>query len=261
MKKQLNLLYFSPTGTTEKIVKAAGGKISDSVKEYNITLPKSREGKISFTKDDLVLIGVPVYSGRIPALIEDYFKNVSGDDTLAVLIAVYGNREYDDALLELKNIFESKGFTAIAAAAFLGEHSFTDKLAGGRPDAEDIKKAENFGLDIKNKLEKLAGIANITPLNVKGNFPYRERKPGSPMTPSTSDECVSCGVCAQFCPAGAIDFDDYSKVQADKCITCCSCVKRCPVGAKSIQAEGYKKASAWLIENFSAVRKEPEIFI
>lgn len=261
MKKQLNLLYFSPTGTTEKIVKAAGGKISDNAKEYNITLPVSRESMLSFTKDDLVIVGVPVYSGRIPAIIEDYLKNISGDNTLAVLVAVYGNREYDDALLELKDIFVSKGFIPIAAAAFLGEHSFTDKLAGGRPDNDDIKTAEYFGLDVKNKLDKISNISDIKPLFVKGNFPYRERKPGSPMTPSTSNECVSCGVCASACPTSAIDFDDFSKIKEDKCITCCSCVKRCPVGAKSVQAEGFKKASAWLIENFSAVRKEPEIFI
>lgn len=261
MKKHVYLLYFSPTGTTEKIVKAAGSKISDSVKEYNITLPKSRENSISFTKDDIVIIGVPVYSGRIPALIEDYFKNISGEDTLAVLVAVYGHREYDDALLELKDIFVSKGFIPIAAAAFLGEHSFTDKLAGGRPDKEDIKKAENFGNAVYNKLEKLNNLSEITPQSVKGNFPYRERKPGSPMIPSTSDECVSCGVCANSCPTGAIDFDDYSKIQEDKCVTCCSCVKHCPTGAKTIEAEGFKKASAWLIENFSTLRKEPEIFI
>lgn len=261
MEKQVNLLYFSPTGTTEKIVKAAGGKISGSVKEYNITLPKSRENSISFFKDDLVIVGVPVYSGRIPALIEDYFKNISGNDTLAVLTAVYGHREYDDALLELKNIFESKGFIPIAAAAFLGEHSFTDKLAGGRPDNDDITAAENFGLNVKNKLDRINNIKDIKPLSVKGNFPYRERKPGSVMTPSTSNECVKCGVCANLCPTGAIEFDDYSNINENKCITCCSCIKRCPAGAKSIQAEAYKKASAWLIENFSAVRKEPEIFI
>lgn len=261
MKKQVNLLYFSPTGTTEKIVKAAGGKISDSVKEYNITLPKSRESKLSFTKDDLVIIGVPVYSGRIPALIEDFFKNISGNDTLAVLTAVYGHREYDDALLELKNIFKSKGFIPIAAAAFLGEHSFTDKLAGGRPDNNDIKIAEGFGKAVKDKLDKINDISDISPFSIKGNFPYRERKASNPMPPSTNNECVSCGICANSCPTGAIDFDDYSNINENKCVTCCSCIKRCPAGAKSIQAEAYKKASAWLIENFSAVRKEPEIFI
>lgn len=261
MKKNVNLLYFSPTSTTEKILIHTAKAISDVYKEYNITLPKNRNNNISFGKDDLVIIGVPVYSGRIPSVCEDYFKNVSGENSLAVLIAVYGNREYDDALLEMKYVFESKGFITLAAASFLGEHSFTDKLAGGRPDNEDLKKAENFGKSVKDKLDMINDISDILPFSVKGNFPYRERKPSNPMPPLTSDECVSCGICASSCPTGAIDFDDYSKIEADKCIICCSCVKRCPTGAKSIQAEAYKKACAWLIENFSAVRKEPEIFI
>ena len=47
-----------------------------------------------------------------------------------------------------------------------------------------------------------------------------------------SDECLSCGACAECCPVNAIsEGDGKFEIDADKCISCGSCAAQCPVGA------------------------------
>ena len=146
MNYNINALYFSPTSTTAKIVKTIANGICESYKEYNLTLPDKREEYqgLTFGSDDIVVIGVPVYKGRIPECLVDYFSKFTGNNTKAIFTVVYGNREYDDALLELKNIFEERGFIGIAVGAFIGEHSNTSLVAGGRPDMDDLNIAMHF---------------------------------------------------------------------------------------------------------------------
>lgn len=261
MNKQLNLLYFSATNTTAKVVKAVADSMDRNYKEYNITLLKNRESEITFDENDLVIVGVPVYGGRIPVFLTDYFKKIKGNNTAAVFIAVYGNRDYDDALLELKDTFERNGLIGVAFGAFIGEHSYTDQVANLRPDENDLKIAHSFGVEIEKKLLKIKHMSNIPRLFVKGNFPYKERKPKLPMTPVTNDQCIDCGICANNCPMEAIDFNNFSNVDAEKCISCCSCIKKCPTGAKSINHELFMKVKKKLIDNFSTVRREPELYI
>ncbi len=265
MYKHLNVLYFSATGATAKIVKAvAGGMVGNGgIRENNITLPNKRKKGLTFGKEDLVIVGVPVHGGRVPAFLTDYFTKVKGNNTATVLMVVYGNRNYDDALLELKGILEENGFVGIAGAAFIGEHSFTNRVGSGRPNQRDLAIARRFGAEIKEKLSMVEGgdLSSLPGLFVKGNYPYKERKPKTVMLPETNELCGNCGTCAKNCPMEAIDFSNYSNIDAAKCIGCCSCVKKCPSGAKSMNSEPFKKIRRMLIDNCSIVENEPELFI
>ncbi|KPU45524.1 ferredoxin [Oxobacter pfennigii] len=261
MGKQINLLYFSATDTTAKVLKGIAQGMGSQAKIYDITLPSGREKEISFDKNDLVIVGAPVYAGRIPAFITEYFSKVKGNNTAAVFIALYGNRDYDDALLELKDTFEKNGFVSVAAGAFIGEHSISRKIAYNRPDEEDIKIANNFGAGIMEKLEAVSDLSNIPAIGVKGNYPYRELHPMIPIKPDTNDDCIYCGICSESCPMAAISFDDPKEIDDTKCIRCNSCVKKCPQNAKEFNNEEMKKRAEVMIANLGHIRKEPELFI
>lgn len=261
MNRQVSVLYFSATGGTEKVIRAIASGLCDHFNEYNITLPNNRVEEVIFGSNDLVIIGVPVYAGRVPKLLIDYFSKIKGSNTPAVFVAVYGNRHYDDALLELKNTFAENGFIGIAAGAFIGEHSNTPQVGTNRPDAKDLELAKEFGIEIKEKLNQNTDIAQLSELAIKGNLPYKERPNTPPIAPITSDACTNCSICANHCPTGAISFVNFADIDASKCIRCCSCIKKCPVDAKIIDHELFIKITQGLIDNFSSVRREAEWFI
>ena len=261
MNKNVKSLYFSATGVTAKVVNEIARGLNNDFEEYNITKPEAREKELSFSKDDLLVVGVPVYAGRLTKLVRDYFETIKGDNTLAVFVVVYGNRDYEDALIELKELFEERGFIGVAACSFIGEHSYTSKVGTGRPDDMDLEIALDFSEKIKSKIEKIKSIEELEYFFVKGSVPYRERKDFPDMAPLTDSSCISCGICARFCPTDAIDFKDYGKIDKTKCIACCSCIKRCPVDSKSMDNEFFNTIREKLIDNFSKTRKEPELFI
>lgn len=262
MNKKVNLLYFSATDNTSSVVKSIASSISDKVNEYNITLERNRIESLNFTENDLVIIGVPVYAGRVPKFLVEYFNKIKGMNTAAVFVVTYGNRDYEDALLELKDTFEKNGFIGIAAAVFVGEHSYTSLLAENRPNTNDLKIAEEFGCRIKAKLESIADINNINNLKVPGNLPYIVKKKSMPpMAPEANDNCLQCKICYENCPTEAIDLNNCKNTDATKCIKCCRCINRCPAKAKNFNHPEFDNIKNMLINNFSNVSNNPETYL
>lgn len=261
MAKGIHALYFSPTHTTQKIVEAVAEKLTQrlglSLTTYDLTAPEARKGSVALTREDVMVLGLPVYAGRIPALLEETVKSLQGQGTPAVILAVYGNRDYDDALLEMRDLLQAGGFVVIAAGAFIGEHSFTGKVGENRPDAIDLKIAAEFGEQIAEKLVQGGVKGTVT---VKGSFPYKERGPAWPFVPKTKEDCTNCMLCVDACPTGATSGEDPAEVNAAECIRCCACVKCCPVEAKYFDDKAILDIVAWL-EGTCRERKEPELFV
>jgi ferredoxin len=264
--KTAKLIYFSPTRTTRKILEGiAEGIAADHIEHLDLT-PRAAEAGSPRTIDaDLVIMGVPVYTGRVAQTAVNRLEKLKSDNnTPVVLIAVYGNRAYEDALLELKNIAEAAGFAPVAAGAFIGEHSFADDttpIACGRPDAKDLEAASAFGQLIRNKIKKMKGPGASLPLQVPGKYPYRERTAlpkGSPVT--REGICTLCGTCADGCPTGAITLGDTVITDATGCIYCCACVKNCPANARVMAMPVINGIAAKLSKSCSE-RKTPEFYI
>jgi len=261
MKYCLSTLFFSPTGNTAKITKAVAEGFGKSYVEYDLTTLKNRRKyeALSFNKHDLVIIGVPVYRGRIPEFLVDFFQRFIGNEAKAVFTLVYGERAYEDALVVLKNTFEKAGFKGVAAASFIGEHSYTNQIAGGRPDTDDLGIAFQLGHQVKARLDVYDELSQPE-LFVKGNFPYKEITPSPTIVPETNDDCTDCGICASVCPMEAIDFVNFRTIDATKCILCSNCIKKCPENAKAINHEFIVNFTQNLISKLAEVRNEPELF-
>ncbi len=258
--ESLHIIYFSPTHTSAKIARSIGkGTGLSHIKEIDLTCD-SNTAPLLFRKDELAIIAAPVYAGRVAPIAKERFKRLKGNNTPAILSVTYGNRDYEDALVELRDLTIGQGFIPLAAGAFIGEHSYSRPgmpIAEGRPDLSDTNIAVQFG---KKAIDKIATtlIEPIHPLFIKGNIPYREVKPSSPAAPITLTElCSLCGECIGLCPTQAIFINPAEEIDTDKtkCIKCCACVKDCPNEARIFDTP----YTAMLHANFSA-RREPELF-
>lgn len=265
-------VYFSATDTTKTVVSRIARRTAERldvpVRTVDFTLPETRTSKTVFDQTELVIFGVPVYAGRIPNLLLPFVKSgFSGCDTPAVPVVLYGNRNYDDALIELRDVLEHNGFHTIAAGAFIGEHSFSYTLAAGRPDSDDLLVADALA---DRAADRVSGRQPLParPVPVRGETPVRpyytpRDRAGNPVNilkvkPKTKPSCDRCGICASVCPMGSIDREDPAVVSGI-CIKCGACVKKCPKQAKFYDDENYLYHQHELEEGF-ARRAKPELF-
>ncbi len=257
------IIYFSPTGTTEKIARLIGSGLNNSVTSYiDLCKPSVRAEELLFTEDDHVIMVFPVYAGRVVRIPRYYLKTLKGNNAKIATVVTYGNRAYDDALLELTKLCEASGFNQIAAAAFVCEHSFDIDIAKGRPDALDALTAQKFGEKLQEKFSSTIESHDFEEC-IPGTFPFKTQFRhdfGGPLVPETSKNCVSCGRCSRECPVLAIPSNDFSVTDPQKCITCFRCIRNCPASARKINLSTFIEHAEWLTKTYQD-RKEPELFI
>ncbi len=261
----VKLVYFSPTGTTKAVVEGIARGIDHVTTEIiDITSPQARKKLLQTSENELLVIGVPVYMGRVPALLIEWLHGIKARDTPTTGIVVYGNRVYEDALLELHDILMKGGCKPVAGGAFIGEHSFSTEetpTARNRPDAADLHGAESLGRKIGEKLALLPSADQISSVVVSGCRPYRgDSKLWTVDFISVNDTCTGCGHCAEVCPVGAINPDNASVIDTEKCITCCACIRNCPEHARTMKPGMVRDASLRLHTLYKE-RKEPEWFL
>lgn len=279
-------IYFSPTKTTKKVVSILASTLAGTLAgsptgasatsaasvsgkpqifDYDFTTPSARESFPLLNSNDLVIFGMPTYAGRLPNLIVPYLKAfVQGKDAIAIPVVTFGNRAFDNSLIELRDILQEKGFRTLAAAACACEHSFSNTLGGGRPDETDAKEISEFAMrvaeifegleDEDSSLEKAScgrsgskicvSVPGIDAEHNYGGYYQPQDRHGEPIDirkvkPLTDrDKCGQCEFCAEICPMGAIDRNDASLVPG-KCIKCGACTKLCPQQAKYYDDAGY----------------------
>lgn len=262
--------FFSPKGTTERTVTRIADHLAGQrglpLQTFNFTCPPARQAVRRFAPGDLVVFGTPVYAGRVPNVLLPYLNTLEGNGALAVPVVVFGNRNYDEALKELRNLLEDRGFHTVAAGAFATAHAFSDTLGRGRPDSADFAAMDAFAGRIGEALR--TGTAR-TPVPLDNEGPlggyYQPRdRDGAPIDirkvrPKTRETCAKCRYCVYVCPMGAIDRVDVTKF-VNICIKCGACVKWCGVGARYFDDPGYLYHKEDLERTYTR-RAEPSTFL
>ena len=254
--ENLHIVWFSATGTTRLITGLIAEQFAaESVVKYDIT-KSMLDDDIHIGSNDLLIAGMPVYSGRIPAIAVHKLNKFKGNKTPAVIACVYGNRDYDDALLELKDILQTTGFTIISAGAFIAQHSIFPSVGALRPDKKDKEIIAAFGEKSASLISALDNINNLPDIQVKGNRPYKTPQ-RIPLTPKANRKCNKCGACVKTCPTNAILALNPKITFGSKCIACARCIALCPQQAKHFRGILYLIAGNMFIKANSG-RKEPE---
>lgn len=268
---KVTAVWFSPTGNTRKVVQTVADTLAAELglprADVDLTLPAGRGEAHSFGPEDLVVFGTPTYAGRIPNKMQPTFATqFHGEGTAAVALALYGNRSVQDSLSELSILLRENGFVTVGGASIVSEHVFSDKLAQGRPNAEDLAAIQSFAQQLA---EKLKASAELVPVTVPGNDPVGpyytplgvDGQPAKFLkaTPKTTDACTNCGQCAAVCPMGSIPADAPRTVTGI-CIKCQACIKVCPQHAKFFDDAAFLSHVSMLEKNYTA-RKENEYYL
>lgn len=257
----LHVVYFSAAGTTRTVAELLAAGFGGETKVYDLFQTPQRT-TVSIGAEDTLLVAMPVYAGVIPHLCVEQIRQFRGAGTPALAAAVYGNRDYDDALLELSDLLTEGGFQLIGAGAFIAQHSIFPKTGAGRPDELDRASIRSFAKacrELRDRPEAWQGRK----LTVKGNPAYRskmEKAPHMPFHPTGGRECDSCGACAAACPTGSIDPADPKNVRSESCICCGACIAACPKHCRGYHNVAYGPAALGFHAKFSA-RRDPEIFL
>lgn len=246
-------LIFSPAGTTKRVVSRIGNYLAEKVTQCDL-MRKNLE-RHTFAATDLVVVGVPVYGGRVPEPALRAIRKFSGNGTPVVSVVVYGNRHFDDALLELNDALKENGFRILASGAFVGRHSLAPSIGEGRPDDADRADIDDFIDAILDKYKALGKTQWDEP-DVPGSRPYKTYTP-APVAPYTTHACSHCGYCVTICPVDAITLES---TDAEKCILCMRCVASCPQKARRLP-EAFSVQILERLQTMCAQRRDNEIFI
>lgn len=210
----ISLLTFSPTGQSKACSLAVAKATKLEFTEYDVTHLSERKKPLHL-EDTTLIISFPVYAGRVPSLFVDYIKEkLTCSHCKALVIATFGNRAFEDALVEMEDLLKAKAVSLIGSASIGCQHSYTDKVGSCRPDIEDFQILDRLAVYLNGETKE-----TVAP----GNRPYREGivPADPPFMPTVREEGITIDKkCYAVCPTGALGRQDPKL-----CIHCCACIQ------------------------------------
>ena len=247
-------VHFSAFNGTNYCALTVSSTIDSDARRFNWRREEGRE-PLNLSQDDLLVFSMPVYGGFIPSLCVPLVSSLlTGHDTPAVVIATYGNRAYDNALAQMQELLEARGFHVVAAGAFVCRHSIFSTVASKRPDEADRAALLAFGEHVRSMEKHSGGHLSLPRKDASGPESFK----GVSFHPDgRGNLCTGCGSCAAFCTTLAIDPSHPWDTDADKCIACGACIRICPAKARDYHCQGFVEARR-AFEAKNAERKADE---
>jgi ferredoxin len=246
-------IFFSPSGTTKQVVDQIAGNFTSEKETYDLLNFNSEK---EFASNDIVIVGMPVFAGRIPKSGRERLSKLKGDNTKAIAVVNYGNAHVSDSLLELVDLLKDNNFDVIAAASTVSHHSIFSGVAVGRPDDSDIEKINEFSKKCIEKIDSGTSLESEIP----GNRPYTDYKQLPFVISCDEMVCAFCYDCVSICPEKAIPDDDPIDTDLDLCSRCTACIHICPEDARMFTGEAFE-AKKPAFEEANSERKEPEFYL
>lgn len=250
---KITKIYFSPSQTTKRVVELVADNFDGENETYDLL---NFDCEKEFSKEDVAIVGMPVFAGRIPKRGRERLSKLKGNNAKAIAVANYGNAHVTDALLELVTLLKENSFDVVAAATTVSHHSIFGGVAVGRPDSDDIEKINEFALKCMEKIESGESLTSEIP----GNEEYVAYKQLPFEISCDESVCSFCYDCVSICPEKAIPEDDPMNTDLNLCSRCTACISICPEDARTFSGEAFE-AKKPVFEEANSERKEPEFYL
>ena len=204
MIKRVAGLYYSPVGGTAIMTERLARSIKDVLDDCSpedITvechdLLKEQTAGIKVDEETIVVIGMPVYVGKIPLPAANVLRGIKGNGAMTLTAVSYGGRSYGNALFELNSLAEDCGFRPIGAGAFLISYMARRNSATSSAPALDIESMAEFSNAASAKIKRLTGCEieelkiKPAPLEVSGRMPVHKISRISPKAAATAQKVI-----------------------------------------------------------------------
>jgi ferredoxin/flavodoxin len=249
MDFKIFIVFISPAGSTRLVAET----INKCFRQHHFTTNMLDLGKGDDDSEILELIrragnrvclfiGSPVYrDAAVPPIVNFIRALPKINGAMAVPFVTWGQACSGVALWQMADLLMKKGFRIVAAAKVMAVHSLmwqtVDPAGKGHPDQADLSKIYDLVTALQSRFES-TDIPSLALETLDYQPPARaeqmKKKISAPgwIVPKKviRETCTQCGVCAEECPAAAIDLNPYPRFD-QRCFDCFNCIRLCPEDA------------------------------
>lgn len=251
MHRKMDMICFSGTGNTEKIVT----RVAEHLTRNEINVEKKEIGsKYTPEVNGELLLAFPVNAQAVSPYIWKYFKAMPEGKGTKVHVVVTMN-ESAVILSPLKKMLLKKGYVPQGAVEIsmpnnlvMGEDTTAERWKDALVSADQFAEAIVRDTEAWNETKK--GSVFVSALSRRTVLPWFGMRLFNKLV-TDSEKCIQCGKCVKECPVQNIKMANGIPTHKGNCQFCMHCGAVCPNDA--VRVKGRPQC---YIRNASQVEKE-----